>query len=63
MKKYRTIRLSEETYQDLLKFRAELELENRSRVSFDEAIELLFTEIHGLEYEMANQKIAARQTD
>ena len=49
MRNYRTIRVSEDTYQELLDYRAQLEIANRSRISFDQAIDLMFTEIHGLE--------------
>jgi len=59
MKKYKTIRVSEEIYVELLDYRAQLEQANRSRLSLDQAIDLLFTELHGNEYEAASKRSAA----
>lgn len=40
MKTYKTIRLSQDTYEELLAYRAELEATNRQTISFDEAVEM-----------------------
>ena len=55
-KTYKTIRVSQDTYEELLAYRANLEQINRCRVSFDESINLLFGEVAGMEYEIASQK-------
>ena len=43
-KKYRSIRVSEQTYQDLSEYRAEVNYINRCQMSFDKALELLLFE-------------------
>lgn len=57
MKKYKTIRVTEETYQELMEYRAEVEAINKRRLSIDDAIGLIFVELHGGEYEAASEKL------
>ena len=57
MKNYKNIRISAENYQELLEYKAECEKENGRSLSFDDAIELLFTEIAGLEYELGSERL------
>lgn len=57
MKNTKTIRVSEETYKELLAHKAELEIENQQVLSFDDTIELLFTEVAGLEHELASERL------
>ena len=54
--KSKTIRISEQTYQELADYRSELERINDQSVSLDEAIDLLFGEVCGLEYELASER-------
>lgn len=63
MKPTKTIRVSEETYQQLLAYKAELEIENRQPLSFDAAIDMLFGECAGLEYDAASERLARRQAE
>ncbi|MEM1150428.1 MAG: hypothetical protein AAGI03_07700 [Pseudomonadota bacterium] len=56
----KTIRLNVETYRELLAYKAELEIENGRTLSFDDAVDLLFSELAGREYELASMKLAAR---
>ena len=60
MKTNKTIRLSADVYNELLTYKAELEIENQRSLSFNDAIELLFTELAGLEYEATSTRLAAR---
>lgn len=60
MKKFKNIRISEENYQDLLEYKADCEKINRCSLSFDDAIEMLFTEIAGLEFEVASERLRAK---
>ena len=60
-KTYKTIRVSADTYENLIDYRAEQELHNRSRVSFDEAIDMMFGEIAGLDYEVTSQRQEIKQ--
>lgn len=48
----KTIRLSEETYEELVAYRAELEKINRAPISFDEAVDMLLGETAGAQYEI-----------
>ena len=57
MKFSKTIRVSDETYQQILAYRADLEKINKTRISFDKAIDMLFGEVAGLEYEVASLKL------
>ncbi len=57
MKKTKTIRVGEENYKELIAYKAELEIINKQPISFDEAIEMLFNEIAGLEYELGSERV------
>ncbi|GAB5445485.1 MAG: hypothetical protein Gyms2KO_03580 [Gymnodinialimonas sp.] len=41
----------------LLTYKAELEITNKRSLSFDDAVELLFVEVAGYEYEAATQRL------
>ncbi|MFD1156821.1 hypothetical protein [Roseovarius aestuarii] len=57
MNKTKTIRVSQDTYEQLIAYKAQIEIENRQTVSFDETIDLLLGEIAGLEYELASERL------
>ena len=59
MKQTKTIRLSADTYSELLTYKAALEIENQRSLSFDDAVELLLSELAGVEYEAASAKLSA----
>ena len=61
MKKTKTIRVSQDTYEELLNFKAELEIINRCPLSFDDAIELLFVEVAGLEHELGSERLRTKR--
>jgi len=54
----KAIKVSQEVYEQLLSYRADCEKANKQRLSFSDAIDLLFTELAGLEYEVGSQKMA-----
>lgn len=60
MKTTKTIRVSEKTYKELLTYKAELEIENQQVLSFDDTIELLFTEVAGLEHELISERLKSK---
>lgn len=64
-KTYKTIRLSEETYKQLIDYRAEVEAINHCRLSFDEAVDMLLGETEGMEYEVKAEvsRFAKAQTN
>lgn len=56
MKTYKTIRVSQDTYEELLEYRASLEKINRCRISFNDALDMLFGEVAGAQYEIACER-------
>lgn len=62
MENSKTIRVSETTYKELLAYKAELEIENAQRLSFDEAIDLLFSEVAGLEHELISERLKHKRS-
>jgi predicted CopG family antitoxin len=62
MKETKTIRVSQDIYEELLSYKAELEIINRRPLSFDDAIDLLFNEIAGLEHELGSERVKAKRS-
>ncbi len=61
MTTYKTIRLSQNTYEELLAYRAELEATNRQTISFDEAVEMALGEPIMLEHKLGDEKARFQQ--
>jgi len=57
--KRKNIAVSEEVYQELLSYRAEVQKQNSKSLSFSDAIELLLTELAGDEYAAASDRLEA----
>lgn len=47
MKTYKTIRISQEVYEELCEYRTELEAIDKQRLSLDDTIDLLLNELAG----------------
>lgn len=63
MSNTKIIRISKDTYEELLSYKAALEIENRQRLSFSDAIEMLFGEVAGLEYELGSVRLRQEKTN
>ena len=57
--KRKTIAVSEDIYQELLTYRAELQMQNGKLLTFSDTIELLFTELAGNDYAAAADQLKA----
>ena len=54
-----TLKNLEKDKELLLDYKADCEKENKRPLSFDNAIDLLFTEVAGLEYELGSERLKA----